>query len=127
MARVLIVDDDPQLLCAMAELMYAYGHHVVTAGNGLEALQCMADGFSPDLIVTDLMMPVMNGRDLVLAIRSQPAIAHVPVVLVTAATPEIEAFPPDGSFSDVVPKPFDVRRLLAAAAKALGHQSISSS
>jgi len=129
MAKVLIVDDDPQLLCVMTELMEAFGHCVVTANNGLEALNCMADGMLPDLVLTDLIMPIMNGRELIVAIRNLPATARVPVVLVTAATPELETFPPDDSYSAVLSKPFDVGRLLAVAARALeaNGQSISSS
>lgn len=104
----------------MAELLSAVGHSVVTAKNGREAITHMACGSVPDLVITDLMMPVMNGTELVLAMRNEPAMRRVPVILVTAATLDSGEFPPDGLYSAVVIKPFDIDTLLAAVTRALG-------
>jgi two-component system chemotaxis response regulator CheY len=127
MADILLVDDDPQLLYTMAEILSAAGHSVMPAQNGHEAIACIASGSLPDLVITDLRMPVMSGTELVLMIRNEPAWARLPVILVTAAALDSGVFPPDGSYQAVVSKPFDIAVLLATVARVLGcagHQAI---
>lgn len=118
MARIILVDDDPQLRYVIADILIASGHSVMTAGNGREAIVLMETG-PPDLVITDLMMPIMSGAELVRQMRNESATALVPVILVTAASRDSDAFPPDGLYSTVIWKPFDIGALLKAVTKAL--------
>lgn len=89
--RVLCVDDEPDLLYLFAFVLRRAGHEVMQASNGAEALELLEDVL-PDVIVTDLMMPVMDGRELIARLRSDPATANIPILLVTATPdPEVDA------------------------------------
>lgn len=83
MACVLVVDDDDALREAVAEAIADAGYVVETAENGQIALEKMR-GSSPCLVLLDLMMPVVDGWEVVAAMDGDPALASVPVCIVTA-------------------------------------------
>lgn len=81
---VLIVDDDPDIRDVLDNLLSIYGYRVATAENGADALDKLRRGEDPCLILLDLMMPVMDGIQFREAQLSDPALAAIPVVLVSA-------------------------------------------
>ncbi len=81
---VLLVDDDEGIREAISEVLTDAGHEVATASNGREALDWLARGNEPCLILLDLMMPVMDGRQFRAAQRADPRLAGIPVVVITA-------------------------------------------
>jgi CheY-like chemotaxis protein len=83
MASILIVDDRPVNREVLLALLGPMGHHVREAGDGVEALEA-ARAEPPDLVITDLLMPSMDGFELVRQLRSDPALARVPVIFYTA-------------------------------------------
>lgn len=83
MATVLIVDDEADLRFVLRFALEDAGHAVVEASNGRAALEQIADA-PPDVIVTDLMMPVMTGSELIAHLRADPATAAIPIVVWTA-------------------------------------------
>ena len=85
MARVLIVEDEYLTASAMAAELQAVGYDTQVAADGRLALDWLADHV-PDLIVTDYMMPRLDGAALVRAVRADPRLARVPVVMATSAT-----------------------------------------
>ena len=86
MSRILVAEDEAALLEIFAEVLEDLGHEVLTAQDGEEALR-LARLEPPDLVVSDHMMPRRSGVDLLRALRAEPALAHVPFVLTSAATP----------------------------------------
>ncbi|WP_322102216.1 response regulator [Paraburkholderia sp. J41] len=108
MANILIVDDDPRLLDALAWLVASEGHSVTRAKNGRDAL-ALAKANPPDIVITDYMMPFMNGIELADALSAHPALGHIPVVLNSAV-----AEPPPGtrSIAAFIRKPFAASRLI---------------
>jgi CheY-like chemotaxis protein len=84
MAHVLVVEDHPDLREMLAVMLQAEGYDVRTAGNGLEALQCL-ERERPAVIVLDLMMPVMTGDEFRARQLADPLYSHVPVICITAA------------------------------------------
>jgi CheY-like chemotaxis protein len=82
---VLVVDDDFDVRNVMTILLRAEGYEVVTATNGQEALECLRRGTWPDLILLDLMMPVMDGWRFLQIQQQDPTLAHMPVIVITAA------------------------------------------
>lgn len=111
--QILVVDDDPSNRALMEEILLSQGLRVVTATNGLEGLELVAK-YSPDIVLLDIMMPVMDGLETCRRIKANPETALTPVVLVTAlaAAPDrlrgIEA-----GADDFLNKPFDPTELLA--------------
>ncbi|HVK71311.1 MAG TPA: response regulator [Polyangium sp.] len=82
---MLVVDDDEDLRRTVTLILAEEGYAVQEAANGAEALTRLHDGPLPDVILLDLMMPVMNGEQFRRAQRADPSLAEVPVVLMTAA------------------------------------------
>ena len=78
-----MVEDQKENLDLMAYLLRAFGHEVVTANDGAEGLEA-ARRERPDLMVIDIQMPVMNGMELVAAVKADAALASIPAVGVTA-------------------------------------------
>jgi CheY-like chemotaxis protein len=82
--RVLIVDDDREIREVLGELLRDEGFAVEAAWNGETALARLQAGFQPDVIVLDIMMPVMDGLAFRALQRSQPALAGIPIIGLTA-------------------------------------------
>jgi two-component system, sensor histidine kinase and response regulator len=120
--RILIVDDDHDVLDLLEIVLYKK-YEIVAAGNGFEALAAVRDN-APSLIITDVMMPGMDGIRLLSSLRGNPATKEIPVVAITAFTGEhpVKSLLSLG-FAGVITKPPDttavetlVFRLLAPAA-----------
>ena len=108
--KVLVVEDDPDLAALEAELLEEHGHHVEVAYNGREALAAV-ERVAPDLILLDMKMPVMSGREFVEEYRrAQPSPA--PIVVVTAAD-DAQVRAAEVGASGWIAKPFDPDALVA--------------
>jgi DNA-binding response OmpR family regulator len=109
MATVLLVDDDPNLLHAFLRILEAEGFRTLTAPNGESAL-AIACAERPDIIVTDYMMPDVDGIELCRRLKSNGATLDIPVVMLTAAYP----LPSSGNgWNALLTKPVGVPELLA--------------
>ena len=112
--RVLLVEDAPFLRYAFGRLLRMEGFDVKEVNDGREALDVIT-GFRPQLILTDLMMPVMGGIELIAHIRADPATMDLPVVAITAdATDQATLQCSQAGADDVITKPIDLSALLAA-------------
>jgi CheY-like chemotaxis protein len=107
MALVLIVDDDATIVDMLADLVIEAGHTVITASNGAAGLT-LAQARPPALIISDVMMPVMDGYALLQAARGTPALRDTLIVLMSAAFSPQRSPPTDLSPDGYVPKPFDL-------------------
>lgn len=105
MAAVMIVDDEDVLLDMVAALVEEIGHRPMIATNGREALAVLeTEAEPPLLVISDVMMPQMNGVALASALRRDPRLRHVPIVLMSAA-----GRPPQDDVADhFIHKPFDL-------------------
>lgn len=81
---VLIVEDDGDLRQAVADAIEAQGYACRHAGNGIEAMAALNLG-RPDLVIADLLMPLMSGIDLLARLREDPSFRDIPVIAMTAA------------------------------------------
>jgi CheY-like chemotaxis protein len=115
---VLVVDDHPDVREYVARHLRKR-YRVVTAGDGVEALSAMREE-TPDLVVSDVTMPHLDGYGLVSAIRRDPEFDYVPVILLTAAaSPDHRVAGLEGGADDYLTKPFEMRELIARVAQAL--------
>jgi CheY-like chemotaxis protein len=85
MAVALVVDDDVHIRESLSEYLQGEGFDVLSAGHGLQALEVARRGPRPDVIVLDLLMPVMDGWDFRAAQLASPDLADIPVVVISAA------------------------------------------
>jgi adenylate cyclase len=109
---ILAVDDQPQNLRLLEAILSPRGYHVVTASSGREALDLLAD-CSPDLLLLDIVMPVMDGYELCRAIRANAKTAYLPVVMLTASGDQQKVRAIDAGADDFIAKPLDQGELLA--------------
>ena len=109
---ILLVEDDAAIRDAVAECLETEGYRVQAAGDGAEALTWLARGVQPALIVLDLVMPVMNGAELLAQVRADPALERVPTLLMTAAI--VSGATPLPEADATLVKPFDLDQLLGA-------------
>lgn len=118
MGSVLVVEDDLDIRETFQQLLEIEGYRVLTAGNGQEGIDVLkrADEL-PCLILLDLMMPVMNGWEFLEVQKSDPKIARIPVVVVTAAGKEKERTVSAAGF---LKKPIELDTLLATVARYCG-------
>jgi len=108
--RILIIDDEPQITRVLRAALLAQGYDIRTANDPEEGLQVFRD-WPPDLVITDLMMPGMNGLDVCRAIRSN---GKTPILVLSVREHErskVEAL--DAGADDYVTKPFNIQELLA--------------
>ncbi len=112
-ARVLVVDDDPTNLEILAMTLLDSGFSVRTAASASEALD-EARRLPPALILADVMMPGMDGYELCAALKQDPQLASVPVVLISAAcgNPSDRALGASVGAADYLPKPVDLLDLV---------------
>ena len=111
---VLIVDDEFAIVEALAEILTWEGYVVKSAAHGRAALQILATDHV-DVVLMDLMMPVMGGVEAATAMRSDPRLRTIPVVVMSAGPL------PDGDsrWSEAIRKPFDLDALLGAIKRAV--------
>ena len=117
--RLLVVDDDPGLLLAVSDTLRAEGYSVKTARRGADALTIIARSL-PDLIISDIRMPGMDGYQLVRNLRTNPRTRLIPVVFLTAkdeTTDRIAGF--RTGVDAYMTKPFETEELVAIIASIL--------
>ncbi|MBA3943478.1 MAG: response regulator [Herpetosiphonaceae bacterium] len=114
MKTILVVEDEPAIAEVLLGILEDAGYHVELAINGQACLACL-EAVQPDLILSDLAMPLLDGRGLYRALRAQATYATIPFVIMTAALvqPEVSADMYDG----VVSKPFMLQDLLNTIAR----------
>jgi CheY-like chemotaxis protein len=109
---VLVVDDDPDIRETLEMVLANSGHEVVSAGDGVEALeQLKQQRRLPCVILLDLMMPGMNGFELHEALTAEPTLATIPIVVITGAGADIEQLATPFT-SEILRKPFDLTTVL---------------
>ena len=117
MPTILVIDDELALRVMLEEVLTDEGYQVVAMGSGREALARLGE-VRPDLIVCDLMMPRLDGRQLCRAIHADPVHRGVPVVLMSAGYQAVEAST-EAPYAAFVRKPFQVAALLNAIEQVL--------
>src|SRR5262249_2980777 len=114
--NILVVDDEPQITRVLKTTLSSQGYGVRMAGDGAEALREMKT-WPPDLIITDLRMPNMDGLELCRRVREE---SRVPIIVLSVkGEEEIKVEALDAGADDYVTKPFNVKELLARVRAAL--------
>jgi DNA-binding response OmpR family regulator len=111
MAKILIVEDEPNMVAGLRDNFEFEGHQVITAGDGVAGLE-RAIAESPDLVILDVMMPRMSGLDVCKQLKSKRP--SIPIIMLTARGQEVDKVVGlELGADDYVTKPFSIRELLA--------------
>jgi two-component system, OmpR family, alkaline phosphatase synthesis response regulator PhoP len=115
--KILLIDDDPDFVEAVKVIVENGGYDVKVAYDGEEGLEAVA-AEKPDLIVLDVMMPVMNGHEACAKLKANPATAKIPVILLTAVADRVTTSTYthrdmlESDAEDYMPKPVEPKELL---------------
>jgi CheY-like chemotaxis protein len=113
MANILVVDDEPDLIMVITDILNSAGHDVIESGSGYEALEKLKR-VKPDLILLDVMMPAMDGWETLSLIRENDGLQGIPVAMLTAKPLTQEAIEKNNfeGLVDYIEKPFSREDLL---------------
>lgn len=110
---ILVVEDEPDNALALKDRLEMEGYLVITAIDGVEALEKLKEA-KPALIVSDVMMPRMNGYQLCRKIKSEAEWKNIPIILLTAKGQESDKFwGQESGCDDYVTKPFEMKEVVA--------------
>jgi CheY-like chemotaxis protein len=119
-ASILVVEDDPDSLHAACQILEEEGYHAESAADGSVAFERLLRGLRPDLILVDLMMPVMDGWRFIVELRARPELAQIPVVVVSGAGERtLNSAPVSAGYLE---KPINPARLLETVAACLARR-----
>jgi CheY-like chemotaxis protein len=110
LSTVLIVEDEPGICEALADLLSDCGYPVATAGDGVEALAYLREHPRPGLVILDLMLPTMSGTEFLAELASDPQFQSLPTAVVSASHELRHPLP--GPVVARLPKPIDIPALL---------------
>ena len=120
--KILVVDDEPPILRLMEFILAREGHEMIVAVNGEEALAKVAE-HSPDLILLDIMMPRIDGYEVVRRLRADPAHGKIPIIMLSAKAQDADVQKGvDVGVNEYITKPFSPPYLVEVVNKYLGPQ-----
>ena len=112
MSRILVVEDSPTVLYMVSRMLAEGGYQVMTAKDGEEAMS-LAIKELPNLVLLDVILPKLNGYQVCRRMKSTPATAQIPVIMITSKTKDTDRrWGFEQGADDYVTKPFDARKLL---------------
>jgi DNA-binding response OmpR family regulator len=119
---ILVADDEPDIVTIVEMILRSQGYDVLKAANGLEALE-LAERHSPDLILLDIMMPDMDGWEVLRLLHVDPSTSEIPVAMISAKTgSRAKITSMQEGAVDYITKPFDSQELLSKVRELLHGQ-----
>jgi CheY-like chemotaxis protein len=122
MATLLIVDDEFAIADLLEMVLVDEGYQVLKAGNGQQGLERLAEGPRPDLVISDFMMPILDGVGLMRAMRANVTQRDIPCIVMSSMPEENLRSRIDG-YAGFVRKPFQLDEVVALVATVLKHLS----
>ena len=121
--KIMVVDDEPDILTTVGQMLEMSGYEVIRAIDGKECLKKLNESTTnPDLIVLDIMMPDVSGWDVAAKIKENPEWRNIPIVFLTAKGDTMSIGMGGMASEDYIVKPFDVKDLIIRIQKILGKQ-----
>ncbi|RKY29684.1 MAG: two-component system response regulator [Candidatus Omnitrophota bacterium] len=122
MAKILIVEDERDIRSLVAKALSAKGYEVFEASNGYEGWY-MLQKEKPDLVILDIMMPVMDGMEVLKKIRNHPEFKEMPVIMLTGKSEDKDILEGYSVGADYyITKPFDIKTVLIGVKMMLGEK-----
>ena len=124
--KILVVDDEPDVVTFLDRVLRAEGFEIFCAYDGIDALS-VAESEDPDLILLDVMMPMMSGYEVCQELRANPKTQSIPIVCVSSAhSPEARALSLKAGASALIVKPFSPAELFAQVRRYIRKSSTAS-
>jgi CheY-like chemotaxis protein len=118
MTTILVVDDEPLIAMALEAVLEDAGYEVITAANGRQGLDRLAEAPRADLVLLDMMMPIMSGPAMLAAMAADPVLGAIPVIILSSLPEEAVRARVDG-VAAILRKPYTADEILAAVARVL--------
>ena len=118
MTTILVVEDEPLIAMALEAELVDAGYAVVTAANGRQGLERLAEAPRPDLVLTDMMMPVMGGAEMLAAMAADPDLRGIPVIVLSSLPEATVRARVNGAA--ILRKPYTAEEVLGTVARVLG-------
>jgi len=125
-SKILVVDDEPDVVMFIARALNGEGYDVISAYDGISALD-LAETESPDLVVLDIMMPMMSGYEVCEQLKANPQTQHIPVLCVSSAhNPNARERTREAGAATLLLKPFSPAELVAQVKRHLtkSHEAV---
>jgi CheY-like chemotaxis protein len=123
MSKILVVDDDEDIVYMVKAIMEKNGHEVTTAPDGYEALKVIKND-PPDLMIVDLTMPEMDGWRLSMKVRQDKRCKDIPIIVLSGLLIDEESQPePNDPYDLLIAKPFDILKLATKVKELLEKKS----
>ncbi|MBL6080070.1 response regulator [Belnapia sp. T18] len=119
MTTILVVDDEALIALALQAELEDAGYAVVTAANGRQGLERLAEAPRPDLVLTDMMMPVMGGAEMLAAMAAEPNLREIPVVVLSSLPEAAIRARADGAAA-ILRKPYTADAILRTIERLIG-------
>lgn len=119
MTTILVVDDEALIVMALEAELEDAGYGVVTAANGRQGLERLTEAPRPGLVLTDMMMPVMGGAEMLAAMAANPDLHEIPVIVLSSLPEAAVRARADGAAA-ILRKPYTAEQVLGAIARVLG-------
>jgi len=117
LTKILVVDDEPDVLALIKIILEGAGFEVVTANDGVEGLWKARDG-NPDLVLTDMVMPGLTGVDLLKKLKSKEETRRIPVIIFSVLDRDVDRqMSKEAGANDFLTKPRDAKEILAFVEK----------
>jgi CheY-like chemotaxis protein len=121
MKTILVVDDEFDLASTVRAILEGEGYRVETCSNGREALERLRGGPRPDLVLTDVMMPLVSGFEVLQSMRQTPGLEAVPVAVMSSVAPGVRR--EDYGWQAFLRKPFRLEALMKTVRQLIGAPS----
>ena len=116
--KILVVDDEPDILFTVGQMLEMSGYEVVKCCNGKECFEKI-ETVQPDLVILDIMMPDLSGWDVAAKIKEDPKFSNIPIIFLTAKGDTMSIGMGGLASEDYIVKPFDIADLKARIEKIL--------
>ena len=118
--KIFVIDDEPEIAQFLKFRLETKGYEVIVSHNGKEGLERAKTEY-PDLIISDVMMPQLNGYQLCRTLKDDPAFKHIPIILLTAKVTKSDQFwGVEAGADEYLTKPYNAEDLLEKVSKLLG-------
>ena len=123
MANILVIEDQENIGIVLNLLLSDVGHSVDVVPNGKMGLERLYTEPQPEIVIVDINMPIMSGRQLVELMRSDIRLKNVSVIIISGSIPTPDIMPTKGSYQAFISKPFDLMDLLETVNRLVGNQT----